>query len=169
MADAATANAIFKLDTLAMAEDWSGDSEGAKPIRRKQTAAKASRAVEPLEASSPARPMLCDVVSDEAQPAVEQVPIDVTRDSLSVFQKMYPSEGVQCHGVRWSYFVQAMTDAGGGGGSSVSFSNGVGTIVFHRPHPDPVIDSIMLRAMGKRISRRFGWCRERFVLRAKLA
>ncbi|KAK5735757.1 hypothetical protein LTR17_007929 [Elasticomyces elasticus] len=168
MADAATANATFKFDTLAMAEDWTGDSEGAKPIRRKQTAAKASRAVEPLEANSPARlmPVLCDGVSDEAQPAIEQVPIDVTRDSLSVFHKMYPSEGVQCGGVRWSYFVQVMTDAGmtasagGGGGSSVSFSNGVGTIVFHRPHPDPVIDSIMLRAMGKRMSRRFGWCRE---------
>ncbi|KAK4950715.1 hypothetical protein LTR10_010708 [Elasticomyces elasticus] len=176
LADAATADATIKLDRLAMAEDWSGDSEGAKPIWRKQTAAKASRAIEALEANSPARsmPASCDGVSNEAQPAIEQVPIDVTRDSLSVFHKMYPSEGVQCGGVRWSYFVQAMTDAGmtatagGGGGSSVSFCNGAGTIVFHRPHPDPFIDSIMLRAMGKRMNRRFRWCREQFVLRPKM-
>ncbi|KAK4889797.1 hypothetical protein LTR27_011414 [Elasticomyces elasticus] len=176
MADAATANAIFKLETLAMAEDWSGDSEDTRPIRRKQTAAKASRAVERPECPYPASPtaLLRGDVSNEAQTAIEHVPVQVTRDSLSVFYKMYPSEGVQCGGVRWSYFVQAMTDAGmtatagGGGGSSVSFSNGVGTIVFHRPHPDPVIDSIMLRAMGKRMSRRFEWSRERFVLRAKV-
>ncbi|KAK5701128.1 hypothetical protein LTR17_022850 [Elasticomyces elasticus] len=94
MADAATANATFKLETLAMAEDWSGDSEDTRPIRRKQTAAKASRAVERPESPYPASPtaLLRGEVSNEAQTAMEHVPVQVTRDSLSVFHKMYPLE-----------------------------------------------------------------------------
>jgi hypothetical protein len=59
-----------------------------------------------------------------------------------------------------------------GGGSAVIFENkgsikeqGTrGKIVFHKPHPVPKIDPIMLHAWGKRMTKWFGWHREFFVL-----
>ena len=41
--------------------------------------------------------------------------------------------------------------------------NGSMTIVFHRPHPEPMIDPIMQQVFGKRLGKRFGWSMERFV------
>ena len=41
--------------------------------------------------------------------------------------------------------------------------NGKSSIIFHRPHPDPTIDPIMLRTMGKRVRKWFGWEVESFV------
>ena len=35
-----------------------------------------------------------------------------------------------------------------------------GKIVFHKPHPIAKIDPIMLRSMGKRMAKWFGWGRE---------
>ena len=49
----------------------------------------------------------------------------------------------------------------------MAFSNGAeGAINLHKPH-DPVVDNVMLRCMGKRLKKWFGWTGERFVLRAK--
>lgn len=73
---------------------------------------------------------------------------------------------------KWQHFVDVMMDAGfnvsQGSGSAVSFhhSCGKGRIVFHQPHPQPIIDPVMLRFMGRRMSRWFGWHRETFVERA---
>jgi hypothetical protein len=39
-----------------------------------------------------------------------------------------------------------------------------GKIVFHKPHPVAKIDSIMLRSMGKRMEKWFGWDAETFVV-----
>ncbi|KAF3009743.1 hypothetical protein E8E13_009343 [Curvularia kusanoi] len=67
--------------------------------------------------------------------------------------------------VNWSAFVNSMNEAGfaarNGGGSIVRFENrkGEGSINFHRPHPDPTIDPVMLQAMGQRMNRWFGWAR----------
>ncbi|KAH7116470.1 hypothetical protein EDB81DRAFT_848429 [Dactylonectria macrodidyma] len=67
-------------------------------------------------------------------------------------------------------FVYAIVDAGftarNNGGSLVSFKklDGEGKIVFYKPHPVPKIDPVMLRAMGKRMAKWFGWRREQFVL-----
>ncbi|KAK3696022.1 hypothetical protein LTR37_018164 [Vermiconidia calcicola] len=80
--------------------------------------------------------------------------------------------------MKWQQFVIAMVDAGCTvthvGGSAVSFdhvrntSNGsLGTIVFHKPHPDLNIDSKMLQIMGRRLKKWFGWDKETFVVRAK--
>ncbi|KAK3070956.1 hypothetical protein LTR53_009516 [Teratosphaeriaceae sp. CCFEE 6253] len=74
--------------------------------------------------------------------------------------------------IGWETFVAAMVDAGCSatptGGSAVSFKdvgNTKASIVFHRPHPDPSIDLIMLRSMGKRLQKWFGWDAETFVER----
>jgi hypothetical protein len=52
-----------------------------------------------------------------------------------------------------------------GGGSIVTFEDttGGGKIRFHRPHPEPTIDPIMLQSMGKRPNWWFGSDRETFA------
>lgn len=83
------------------------------------------------------------------------------------------SEGSQGR-TRWDDFVGAMVDAGcsatHGGGSAVTFENErnkQGSIVIHRPHPDSSIDPVMLKAFGKRLTRRMGWDENTFVERAR--
>ncbi|KAK4897382.1 hypothetical protein LTR27_004902 [Elasticomyces elasticus] len=176
----AEANALAALQRLSVAPDddaiWSASSESG-PIRRKQTKAKASRArgsCEDESANEVTASSATDTTSSSEDEACSTTaPIFVKQDSISTFHKMFRSDSAEGGGVRWSQFVQAFEDAGftpttgGGGGSSVSFSSDVGTIVFHRPHPDPVIDPVMLHGMGRRMRRRFGWCRERFLVRPK--
>ena len=82
-----------------------------------------------------------------------------------------PQDG-SAKGVMWVDWVHALCDAGfraiSHGGSAVRFekeaaeSEAGGAIVFHKPHPDPKVDSTMLRNMGKRMAKWFGWCRELF-------
>lgn len=43
-------------------------------------------------------------------------------------------------------------------------TNGHGRSVFQKSHPIAKIDVVMLRAMGKRMSKWFGWQRNSFVL-----
>ncbi|TKX20274.1 putative mRNA binding protein [Elsinoe australis] len=101
--------------------------------------------------------------------------IPVKKENLRIFTQMF-SAGEQSPGrkVAWQHFCNAMADAGfsiqQGSGSSVCFQqgvhgNGAGSIVFHRPHPDPTIDPIMLRVMGKRLRKWFHWDKGSFVER----
>jgi hypothetical protein len=78
--------------------------------------------------------------------------------------------------IEWDMFVHAVSDMGfsarNGGGSAVVFENGGlmegrasgGKIIFHKPHPIPKIDSVMLHSMGRRMAKWFGWHRDLFVL-----
>jgi hypothetical protein len=107
--------------------------------------------------------------SDEDMAAAE---IPVRQDSLVLFKKMFSSSTGSTPGsVKWTHLIQALTDAGlvatQAPGSAVAFSNSsAGAINFHKPH-DPVVDVMMLRCMGKRLKKWFGWTGDRFVLRAK--
>jgi hypothetical protein len=98
--------------------------------------------------------------------------IPVKQDSLVLFRKMFSSSTGSTPGsVKWTHLVQALTDAGlvatQAPGSAVAFSNSsAGAINFHKPH-EPVVDAMMLRCMGKRLKKWFGWTGDRFVLRAK--
>ncbi|KXS98022.1 hypothetical protein AC578_8795 [Pseudocercospora eumusae] len=60
--------------------------------------------------------------------------------------------------------------------SEISWPKGVrdekwlgGSVVFHKPHPDPELDPIILHAMGKRLHKWFGRDRDSFVEREKVA
>ena len=71
--------------------------------------------------------------------------------------------------IDWDSFVSAMTDVGfsarHGGGSAVIFEAEdaqKGKFVFHKPHPVAKIDPIMLRSVGKRMNKWFGWIRNAF-------
>jgi hypothetical protein len=105
----------------------------------------------------------------EASPAISR--IAVPKKAYATFRYMFPqTEEERQKDVTWDTFVSNMTDAGfiarNGGGSIVTFEdvNGTGRINFHKPHPEPVIDPVMLRTMGRRLNKWFGWDRERFVL-----
>ena len=104
--------------------------------------------------------------SHEAMGAI----IPVTRRAFDVFALMFPSKEEASRTVDWDSFVHAMADVGftarNNGGSAILFernSHSAGKIVFHKPHPVAKIDPIMLRSMGKRMTKWFGWSRELFA------
>lgn len=96
--------------------------------------------------------------------------IAVKQDSFSVMLKMF-STADGSSGVRWTILLQVLTDAGltitPGAGLAMSFANEHGTISIHKPHPEPVVDAIRLRGIGRRLNKWFGWTSETFVLREK--
>ncbi|KAI6798349.1 hypothetical protein KC363_g3383 [Hortaea werneckii] len=119
-------------------------------------------------------------VDDGAQDQNSRTCIPVNSESLRIFARIFPNttetsfKGV----IHWKQFVTAMTDAGFSathtGGSAVSFERQArdgadGAIVFHKPHPDTEMDNLMLRMMGKRLKKWFGWDEGTFVERAKVA
>jgi hypothetical protein len=101
----------------------------------------------------------------EVQAAAPALRIPTTKRAMDLFSKMYPDDPeTASKGADWDTFVHAMNATGfsahGGGGSAVIFEReGEGRIVFHKPHPVAKIDSVMLRAMGKRMAKWFGWSR----------
>jgi hypothetical protein len=53
-------------------------------------------------------------------------------------------------------------------GSGVKSRNEQGSIVFDKPHPEPVVDAVMpRRSIGRRFTKWFEWDSETFVLRKK--
>jgi hypothetical protein len=113
-----------------------------------------------------------DKVSQNSNDCMSAAEIPVRQDSLVLFRKTFSSStGSTSGSVKWTHLVQALTDAGlvatQAPGSAVAFSNGsAGAINFHKPH-EPVVDAMMLRCMGKRLKKWFGWTGDKFVLRAK--
>lgn len=115
----------------------------------------------------------CDLSKLSLEGEAPSEPIVVPRKVFEEFVcKLFPAEkneGKQ--GVDWQTFVRGMTAVGcsvtnsGGGGSEVLFSRETfGKITFHKPHPEPRVDTIKLHAWAQRLQRRFGWSRERFVV-----
>ena len=101
--------------------------------------------------------------------------IRVHKESYAVFKNMFPQANTEESSynngqTHWNSIVKAMADvdfeATSCSGSAVSFVNKEKkqSIIFHRPHPDPKIGHVQLSWLGKRLTRRFGWDRESFVL-----
>lgn len=107
--------------------------------------------------------------------AIERVPIK--ESSLPLLLQMFPEANSHFSGPtgskhwKWQHFLDVMLDSGfiisQGSGSAVSLKHpsGMGRIVFHQPHPQAVVDPIMLRSMGKRLAKWFRWSRDTFVVR----
>ncbi|KXS99504.1 hypothetical protein AC578_4253 [Pseudocercospora eumusae] len=155
---------------------WGNSTDETLPTGRKQTKAKAARtaASESAKLSQNLQDLRIDTDSKADRFKKPPIPqIKVKKESLSIFRKMYPAHQDDLElrsNTRWQVFLQAMTDAGflatEASGSAVRFSNDQGSISFHKPHPDPVIDPVMLHSMARRMKKRFGWGGETFVLRA---
>ncbi|OBZ65580.1 hypothetical protein A0H81_14411 [Grifola frondosa] len=77
--------------------------------------------------------------------------------------------------LKWADFEKAMSALGfqvkQSAGSSVRFdpSDRIGghPITFHRPHPDPVLNPHLIRRVGYRLRRRFGWAENEPLLGRK--
>ncbi|KAI8943313.1 hypothetical protein NX059_001333 [Plenodomus lindquistii] len=100
--------------------------------------------------------------------------IAVPKRAMTVFKKMFPiTIEERSAEVDWDTFVLSMRDAGfsarNDGGSIVIFEQEKGKIIFHRPHPVPKIDPIVLKFMGRRMNKWFGWTRNTFSLMQKVA
>jgi hypothetical protein len=153
---------------------WGSQNADTESVRRKRTKANLARTrVEelaeldlPTSCSQQDDPMLQSPVSQE----LKGLKIPVKQESLSVFNKMFSSGGSTS--IRWIQLVQALTDAGMTAtqvpGSGVKFANDRDSIVFHKPHPEPVVDGVMLRCqIGRRLQKWFSWDKDTFVLRVK--
>ncbi|KLP05851.1 unnamed protein product [Fusarium fujikuroi] len=120
-----------------------------------------------------------DVTEPQAEDAGEVTKgtvITLPEEALGVIHLMFPSKDGAAKDVTWNRFVNMMTKAGftarNNTGSAVSFkqvsgSGAGGSIVFHKPHPADKIDPILLRIMGKRMTKWFGWKRELFALQGE--
>ena len=141
---------------------------------------KISKKSNALRSDASVEDALQDMILDEApvdedaltlpEPTLTQR-IAVKQDTLSLVAKMFPTGSDGTNGVRWVQLVQALSDAGmtptQGAGSAVVFSTDRGSISLHKPHPEPVVDAIVLRGFGKRLNKWFGWNNATFVLRHK--
>lgn len=105
----------------------------------------------------------------------EPLRIAVKPNLINLFRRMYPApnEPPAKTGTSWQQFLAAMIAAGfavtQSSGSAVVFSRAEESIRFHRPHPDPTIDPLILQVMGKRLRKWFGWDRDVFFEREKPA
>ncbi|KAL2809105.1 hypothetical protein BJX63DRAFT_372353 [Aspergillus granulosus] len=130
--------------------------------------------IPPTQNNSPTQQTETAKPTQEGKPS----PIHVSKQSLEVFLLMFPEKQAGEVGGRhvlWDEFVHAMVDAGftarNSSGSAVAFTSSTsdtshrsgGRIVFHKPHPVPKIDPILLQVMGKRMARWFDWGRELFT------
>ena len=114
----------------------------------------------------PVAPLESMSIQDSEPAAV----IQTSKRALEVFKKMFATDTEDAtQSCEWDAFVHAMRDCGftarNSAGSAVVFEMpGSGRIVFHKPHPTPKIDPVMLKAMGKRLHKWFGFGRDSFVL-----
>lgn len=117
------------------------------------------------------------VVKDCAEKTGTAKPIQVRDKTRQIFQGMFSTAEPTKKPIDWEDFVVAMQDVGFKSqqttGSEVVFQPGEnergwsGRINFHRPHPVPKIDRIMMRVMGKRMNRWYGWEDGLFVVEEK--
>lgn len=153
---------------------WGKASEDRLSLPREVKAKEKTRPeVSPAE-PAPRLPVAAAAANPPAPPIRT---IEVRPSTRSVFRIMY-DDGAGAteelpERVDWSDFTAAMVDAGFSvgpcGGSVFTFKQmqGGGRINFHRPHPHPSMDHVLLRTMGKRLQKWFGFERETFVVRGE--
>ncbi|KAF7189785.1 hypothetical protein HII31_08892 [Pseudocercospora fuligena] len=136
--------------------------------------AKEKKKTRPLEKDLAALHVVEPVSELSSSPSPSPL-IAVSKTALNVFERMFAGNLLAKGNIRWNDFEAALIGAGfsvmPNSGSAVMFKekSDRGSVVFHRPHPDPTIDPIMLRSMGKRLRKWFGFDRETFVEREKAA
>ncbi|KAK3716363.1 hypothetical protein LTR37_006513 [Vermiconidia calcicola] len=169
---AQTASKACKAD---FGEHFSFPTEPEVPTRLMPKITKTKNKSRPDDASEATSPEHGIELHDK-QGQLTSVPevITVGAESVRLFEQVFASFTDAKGGAKWVDFVAAMVDAGCSathtGGSAVTFKNGwemKGSIVIHRPHPDATFDTIKLRAIGKRLTKWFGWNEETFVEREK--
>ena len=115
---------------------------------------------------------LCE--SEPPKQSAKQKKVPVRKDSLQVFARMFSDSTAASGMTSWKDVVAALVDAGFSaacvGGSGVIFKDqrtNMGSIKFDRPHPESSVSPNIMRVMGKRLGKWFGWGNETFTLRSK--
>lgn len=105
--------------------------------------------------------MADDDPTGTVSPQQETVKVFALAENLVLLSSIFPRVSGNQRSFSWKHFTQEMVNAGfhitQGSGSSVVFKKEEGSIVFHRPHPDPTVDGMMLLRMGKRMKKWFDW------------
>lgn len=109
-------------------------------------------------------------LAEESDEAKETIP--VRKESFAALKTLFPDDTSENgKSMSWESFVKSMEDAGFSaihvGGSAVKFDGARGSIAVHRPHPEPKLSKNLLRDIGKRMQKHFGWTQESFCLRTK--
>ncbi|KDQ53732.1 hypothetical protein JAAARDRAFT_61117 [Jaapia argillacea MUCL 33604] len=119
-----------------------------------------------------------DVNNVEEENAQKRNVFQLGRKIVKVFRRFLEDDNVEDPNLkkgqlRWNDFEKAMTKIGfrvkQTCGSSVRFDPPVDlkdspSITFHKPHPDPVLTPGLIRRIGYRLHRRFGWKAGDFVI-----
>lgn len=141
---------------------WGKDDTLKEPVKEKPTKPtkpKASRVTSEEELELLQVGLEEVQVAEAGEPAeTEKVHIAVKHESLAVFNKMFTS--ASSRSVRWVNLVQALTDAGMTAtqrpGSGVKFTYGLHSVTFDKPHPEPVVNAVLLRrGIGRRLTKWF--------------
>ncbi|KAH7918874.1 hypothetical protein BV22DRAFT_1134269 [Leucogyrophana mollusca] len=112
-------------------------------------------------------------VAEEAQePVVAKltVPNRVLKTWSSIFRMASDAELNQQRGsIPWSEILYAFAQLGWSAiklrGSAWLFTNSERSFTCHSPHPGPSLDFWKARALGRRLTRRFGWTGESFAVK----
>ncbi|CAG8950578.1 hypothetical protein HYFRA_00002787 [Hymenoscyphus fraxineus] len=118
------------------------------------------------------------IATDKVEETTTAKPFPVKAPTLRILNTMFSSTAEAASKlINWDDFVIAMSDVGFKSrqttGSEVVFQpeendrGWSGRINFHKPHPVGKIDRVMMRAIGKRMGRWYGWKDGLFVLKAK--
>lgn len=115
----------------------------------------------------------CPAESETFDQDEDPTKVSVTKDSFDVFVNMFSHTSANCGMISWNKVVAALVDAGFSatciGGSGVVFKDertNKGSIKLDRPHPENKVSPGLLRAMGVRFAKWFGWNEDTFVLRS---
>jgi hypothetical protein len=107
-----------------------------------------------------------------AHAALAKETVVVSSKSMHVFRCMFASDEDARGFTKWEDFARAMIDAGcsavHSGGSAVTFTNDMhhkGSVAVHRLHPDPSLPPTLLKDIGNRLHKWFGWDEHKFVER----
>ncbi|EKG17645.1 hypothetical protein MPH_05094 [Macrophomina phaseolina MS6] len=146
---------------------WGTSNEG--NIERLGEASRTKLKTRPTVAvpSSGKEVLLQDAIRSPTKVEPLSVPLPLKYRTRAIFSRMFPRDPEKIQKpVDWTDFVLSMGDVGftakHSGGSAVIFENETKSrkIVFHRPHPIAKIYPVMIRAMGSRMKKWFGWDRE---------
>ncbi|TVY81625.1 hypothetical protein LSUE1_G004822 [Lachnellula suecica] len=140
---------------------WAGEASPKDELPKTKTKVKTRAEVDQQEFLEDSPHALLPQEIGGQQQAIQA---SMSKSSFGIFRSMFPgrdSEEAPQKSIKWDTFVLAMAEPDVGfvarhsaGGSAVQFEPnehskwaGMGKIVFHKPHPVPVIDPVMLLSM----------------------
>jgi len=163
----------FKKEQQLKSEEARGPGESAPtspPRRRRRKVKKRGKP------DTPESPLVDEPEQEAAAPPTLDAPgvMHVDRRSYNVFSTLFhmPNERNKSGDIAWTEFLYAMRSVGFGwqrlAGSAWEFTelSTDRSIQFHQPHPSPRVTFEVIKIIGKRLHKKFGWTGQMFALKA---